>query len=275
MVKPKRKPHLIWSLLPRNARRTFRSSRRWLRCWYAGLWDEWYRKKLDLDYLPPASLRFRVHDSVDVESFFRVGGQCRKELETAVASIGREISSFHEVLEFGCGCGRTLLEFARLAPTTRLHGTDTDAEAISWCRNHLKFGSFEVNEPLPPFRYRAERFDLIYAISVFTHLDEEAQFRWLDELKRVARSGAVLLLSVHGHHCWKDLPAEEVERIERTGFGVRSGPDTWHGLFPEWYQNAFHTKDYVHRNFSKYFEILDYLPRGIIDLQDLVVLRKT
>ncbi len=271
----KKKPRLIWSLLPGNARRTIKSSRRRLRCWYAGLWDEWYRKKLGLDYLPPASLRFRVHDSVDVEGLFVVARRCREDLETAVASIDREISSFQEVLDFGCGCGRTLMEFARLTPTTRLYGTDTDAEAVSWCRDYLKFASFEVNEPLAPFRYRAERFDLIYAISVFTHLDEETQFRWLEELKRVARPGAVLLLSVHGHHCWKDLPAEDVEQIEKTGFAVRSVPDSWYGLFPEWFQNTFHTKDYVYRNWSKYFEILDYLPRGSMDLQDLVVLRKT
>jgi hypothetical protein len=37
--------------------------------------------------------------------------------------------------------------------------------------------------------YANEQFDLIYAISVFTHLTEDLQHSWLNELGRVKRGG--------------------------------------------------------------------------------------
>ena len=45
--------------------------------------------------------------------------------------------------------------------------------------------------------------------------------------------------------------------------------------FPAFYQTAFHTKDYVYNQWSKYFEIVDYVERGIGNYQDAVVLRKS
>ena len=41
-------------------------------------------------------------------------------------------------------------------------------------------------------------FDLLVRLSVFTHLNEPEQFEWLDELKRIASKGAVLLMTIHG-----------------------------------------------------------------------------
>lgn len=46
------------------------------------------------------------------------------------------------------------------------------------------------------------------------------------------------------------------------------------GVFPEWYQNAFHSRDYVLEQYSKYFDVLTYVPKRIGDNQDAVVLQK-
>ena len=37
---------------------------------------------------------------------------------------------------------------------------------------------------------------------------------------------------------------------------------------------TFHTREYVEREWSRLFRILAYLPRGLGDYQDLVVLQK-
>ncbi len=46
------------------------------------------------------------------------------------------------------------------------------------------------------------------------------------------------------------------------------------GMFPEWYQNAYHTKEYVLDRYSRYFDVLHYIPRGMSRRQDVVVLQK-
>ena len=242
-------------------------------CWYVGLRDRRYIEKTGFVRLPPASLRYRVHGSPTVDGFLKVGKRCSESIEASLKRIGKDFDSFQDVLDFGCGCGRTLIWFANPPRSPRLHGTDIDAEAISWCRDNLDFAEFGVNNPLPPLEYPSEAFDLIYAISVFTHLDEDYQFRWLDELKRITGPKGIVLLTLHGRRCWKDLPPEDVADVRGEGFKFISS-NAMKGIFPEWYQNAYHTKEYVLDQYSEYFDILDYIPGGMGNRQDLVVLQK-
>ena len=242
-------------------------------CWYVSLQDRWHTKKTGFASLPPTSLRYRVHGSPSTEGFLRVGEKCSKNIEAALERVGRDLDSFENVLDFGCGCGRTLLWFADRSQSARWHGTDIDADAISWCRSNLGKAEFGVNDPLPPSGYTSEMFDFVYAISVFTHLDEDYQFRWLDELKRITRPKGVVLLTVSGRHIWKNLPEEDVDDRRKGGFKFIAS-NTAKGIFPEWYQNAYHTKQYVLDRYSEYFDVLEYIPRGMGN-QDIVVLQKS
>jgi ubiquinone/menaquinone biosynthesis C-methylase UbiE len=201
------------------------------------------------------------------------GKRSSKDIQAALKAIGKNFDSFREVLDFGCGCGRTLLWLKDRPPLTNLYGTDIDAEAINWCRDNLKFAEFDLNGALPPLRYSSEAFDLVYAISVFTHLDEKFQFRWLEELARVTKPEGIVLVTLHGPATWKEIAPEDAAEVERTGFKFLVSNDL-RGIFPDWYQNAFHSKEYVLGHYSKHFDVLDYLPRGMNGRQDVVVLHK-
>jgi SAM-dependent methyltransferase len=50
----------------------------------------------------------------------------------------------------------------------------------------------------PPLPYPDERFDLVYALSVFTHLTESQQRSWSAELHRVTRTCGYVLFTTHG-----------------------------------------------------------------------------
>src|SRR5262249_35116978 len=152
--------------------------------------------KANLGAVPPAFLRYKVSGSIDVASFLDVGAVTVLCISEALASAGADLSSFDTILDFGCGCGRTLLWLQKeVAPGQRLFGTDTDAEAIRWCQRRLIFGDFATNGSSPPLQYADASFDFIYAISVFTHLDAARQDDWLGELQRVARPGGFVLLT--------------------------------------------------------------------------------
>jgi SAM-dependent methyltransferase len=224
--------------------------------------------------LPPPELRYRVHGARDTESFIETGRRGRRNLEEALARIGREFADFTAVLDFGCGSARTLLAFAGDRPLpTRFYGTDIDGEVIAWGCNHLPYVTFSMNDALPPLGYPDGMFDLIYSISVFTHLNEEFQFQWLRELQRVATPGAILLLTVHGAYHWRKFAPELVPEVEERGFVFQRvyGPGY---LYPEWFQIAHHTEEYVRARWAAYFEVVDYIPRGLNNHQDMVVLRK-
>ncbi len=210
--------------------------------------------------LPPAELRYRVSSTPDAEEFVAIGKRCASDIQNALSRVGRDLGSFGRILDFGCGCGRTLIHLKDLAPNAEVHGADIDASAIEWCKRHLTFAGFKVSNETPPVDYPSDSFDLIYAISVFTHLDENYQFRWLEELRRIAKPGAIVLLTVDS------LLVGDQDFVFQRSYEE--------GLFPAWYQNAYHSKEYVVDNFGRYFEVIGYLARAMNNHQDIVMLRK-
>lgn len=240
-----------------------------LLCWYHERRDD--AVAADGYPLPPASLRHRVIGVADARSFIESIPRVRADFERALRDAGYKLEDYHSILDFGSGCGRGLRSFAG-RPGVTLAGSDIDAEAVRWCQTHLPFARWEVNGEFPPLAFGAGEFDLVYGISVFTHLDEQHQFAWLDELKRVTRPGAVLLLTVHGAKAYETLPRDVRSHIERTGFlYLASYVDK--GRFPDWYQNAYHTEAYVRATFGQRFDVVDYQADRIYG-QDLVILRR-
>ena len=137
--------------------------------------QEW-KKKSNSDGpfpVPPPLLRFRVHGAFDLESYLRIGQTCAQNIKDLLGAVGKDLFSFNKVLDFGCGSGRVLRVFHDRPDSCHLYGTDVDEQAIAWCKKHLTIASWSTNNPLPPTAYTDHTFDFIYAISVFTHIDEE------------------------------------------------------------------------------------------------------
>lgn len=223
--------------------------------------------------LPPDELRFRAHGAWDADGFLQAGKHCADDLFTALGSAGRELGGFKRILDFGCGCGRTLRWLLPRAPRARFFGTDTDVEAIAWCRANVSRATFLANNPLPPLPYPNATFDLIYAISVLTHLDEAYQFQWLAELRRVTRPGGFVLVSLHGDSLFHHVPASSQWQLATNGFAFVDAP-AWRGIFPDWYQTAYHSHTYVMRWYPRFFRIVAHLPQGLANHQDLVVMQR-
>lgn len=223
--------------------------------------------------IPPASLRFRVASTPELDDFLKVGEQCLNDIEAALCKVGTSLEELPTILDFGCGCGRTLLWLAQRAKTAQLFGTDVDSTAIAWCEQNLDLARFNVNAHLPPINYDSDTFDLLYGISVFTHLNEDYQFQWLKELQRILKSGGVAIFSVHGDYAAQSLLPNQLEQLGSTGF-LFAKAESKKGICPDWYQTAFHTEKYIRSRWAQYFQILEYIPRGMNNHHDLVVLRK-
>lgn len=226
--------------------------------------------------LPPPALRHRVHNALDEASFLDGGAVVHATLMETLADAGLALDGLR-ILDFACGCGRVLRHFEPLRGRVRLHGSDIDAEAIGWCSAHLAdLAACEVNAPAPPTRHPDGAFDVVYSISLFTHLDEAAQHAWLQELSRLVAPGGVLIATVHGALCHGLCYPEERTALERTGFVFRRGHTGRFKLdgLPDDYQTTFHTRDYVLREWSRYLPVAHYLEGGLNRHQDLVVLRR-
>jgi ubiquinone/menaquinone biosynthesis C-methylase UbiE len=217
--------------------------------------------------LPPAKLRFRVGENVDAENFLETGNRSAAALRAIFERIGFALDPDKCVLDLGCGCGRTLTWLAEEPRELQWHGCDVDAEAIAWVRENLPGVNAGVNNPLPPLPYADESFDLLYGISVFTHLDLEYQRKWIAEFARVLKPGGVALMTFHSPSVWQNT--EFAPQIERDGF-VFHASKKLDGILPGWYHTAFQRPEHLTREMSKHFTRVERI-EGAFGAHDAVV----
>lgn len=238
--------------------------------------------------VPNQDLRFRVTGYEQTEeAFVHQGLLSLADLERGLRVVDRTFADFGRILDFGCGCGRVTRHLADVAaanPGLEVHGCDIDADAVAWVRENLSFGTFVHNDGMPPLPYPDAHFDLVTNHSVFSHLPEHYQDAWLAELRRVVAPGGILLLTVLGIHAfeellasWRAWPADttEIEHTYRTKGILYVTDDSWTGsTFPDFYHTTFHNPYYVQTHWGALFTFEAYLPRGALDYQDLIVLRR-
>jgi len=219
--------------------------------------------------IPPARLIYLVAGTYSVEWFLELGRAGAAAIEETLARHGIDIARLQNVLDFGCGCGRVLRYFVGRGQM-QMHGTDYNPLPIAWCRENLAPARFELNQLAPPLPYPAQTFDLIYALSVFTHLDEPLQEAWLDELRRVCKPGGHILFTLHGASYLGGLSEQEQARFAAHELVVRRRDLPGKNIC-----TTFASERYVRDRLTRGGELVDFLPQGARGnpTQDLYLLR--
>lgn len=240
--------------------------------------ESWFAPDPALHHnLPDPDRRFRVIGNRDAAGFLMIGATDAFRIKAAYENVtGKSWDEVGAVLDWGCGCGRIA---RHLAPHLgeRFFGCDIDSDNISWCSANLP-GSYKPSLLSPPLPYVDNSFDVIYGVSVFTHLRAPWELRWLEELHRVLRPGGVILMTIHGQTALDFAGLGQVsyndlmDKVEREGLVVTSTNDQLNGFVecPDEYVNVFHAKWHVQKVWGKYFQRIEQIP-GYIFTHDLVV----
>jgi len=159
-------------------------------------------------------------------------------------------------LDYGCGSARVLRHFGPEAQRGAFWGCDIDRASIDWDRASLSPPfRFFGNDIAPPLAQPDEAFDLIWAMSVFTHIGD-LWSAWLAELHRLLAPGGILIASFLGEGMWAPLVGEAY-REDEVGMSVLhhwEGPDAW----------VFHSEWWLREHWGRGFDVLEVKrpPRG-------------
>jgi SAM-dependent methyltransferase len=201
--------------------------------------------------LPPAKLRVLVAGKPDVAPFLSEGRTQTRFIADVVARNGKPMESMGAILDFGCGCGRLVRHWATLSGP-EIHATDYNRELVGWVDANLPFVRATFNELEPPLRYPDASFDLVYALSVFTHLPEDLEQHWVKELRRVLRPGGFLFFTAHGESYFDRLVGAERDAFRR-GEGVSQFADVAGTNL----MARYHPPSYVRNRMLPGFEVVD------------------
>jgi SAM-dependent methyltransferase len=208
---------------------------------------------------PPLDLASRVFtvtgwDSDPYRAYEEIGAQTSR----ALVGLLPDDWSFEgkRALDFGCGAGRTLRHFLTEAEAGELWGADIDAPSIEWLQESLcpPLHAWRC-EHGPPLGLEHGSFDLVWAISVFTHLTDNSS-AWLLELHRLLKPGGLLIATYMGR--WSsEFFASEPWDEDRVGRNVLHHNRDWDlggpaVLMSDWWMRA---------HWGRAFEILEIAPQ--------------
>lgn len=224
--------------------------------------------------IPPGELIFQVAGFTSSELFIEGGAAGRRIISEVLAHNGVDVEHLGALLDFGVGCGRVARHWQGIE--TEVHGCDYNPMLVEWCRANLPFVKAETNQLNPPLPYSDERFDFIYALSVFTHLTEQQQQPWAAELRRVTRPGGHVLFTTHGPTFPHSDPAFRTPEIQQRladGELIVFKP----GHAGRNFCAALHPRSWVEKNMLDGFELVEYAERGaeMNGGQDIYLVRRT
>jgi len=206
--------------------------------------------------VPPDSLIFSATATRDVEWFLESGKEFASALRKALVEVGRPLESLSRVLDFGCGTGRVVRQWATLRGPS-VFGCDYNPRSVAWDKENLEFAQFSQNPLEPPLPYEGSFFDLCYSVSVFTHLPESLQRPWIEELHRVLAPGGILVLTLSGRGDFGRLTDVERSRFENGELIVLDGEFAGTNMC-----GVFHPLEYVQREWSDLFSLVRHYPSG-------------
>lgn len=170
------------------------------------------------------------------EAFQNEGARLRQVIQRSLPKGWRFDGK--RVLDFGCGSGRVLRQYLGEAQRAEFWGCDIDGPSIAWLAENLSppLHCFQ-NGREPPLRFEEGSLDLIWAMSVFTHIENWSP--WLLEMHRVLRADGILIASFLGEGMWAPLVGEPY-REDEVGMTVLrhwldAGADVLHS---EWWLRA-------------------------------------
>ena len=122
----------------------------------------------------------------------------------------------------------------------------------------------------PPLEFNDNKFDFIYAISVFTHLSENVALEWIRELMRVTKPGGNWMIWTNGKQFVEYLLPEEKKQYDAGKYVTRSNYKEGKKMFLSCQSPAW-----IRDNYFKDLEVIEHLEGGFTGHhQDIWLVRK-
>ncbi len=130
-----------------------------------------------------------------IDAYFNGGEDCARKF----AALCREHlqSEPQTVLEFASGYGRVARYAKHVLPETRWTSSDVHPKAVDFIADRIGLESFV--SPGKPDGWTVDRkFNVVFALSFFSHMPDALFGRWLERVFSAVERGGILVFTTHG-----------------------------------------------------------------------------
>jgi len=184
-------------------------------------------------------------------------------------------------MELGCGYGRLVRQLKTRVTPDQISVTDVDQRGVAFCAAEFGVRGYPSDRPTDELEF--DPVDVLYAVSVISHLDLDAVDAILRLSLRTLRPGGLALLSTHGLStlghldaygpAWPSMRGEIEAQLASKGgaFLPYPGLDPSYGL--AWHDPAMLTAR-IRELGGPMVASVDVLERGLEEHQDLYLIQR-
>jgi SAM-dependent methyltransferase len=214
---------------------------------------------------------------VDVQGYRRTGIEVVGQLSRSLEEAGRGWDTVGAVLEVGCGYGRVVRELRKTVPAERIYVCDVIDEGARFTAS--EFGATQI--PTDPGPEWDGRFDLIYLLSVYSHLPKSVVADHLRGVYSLLAPGGLLVFTILGRDSAQTLEIHNQYWLDKTRvLDALNDAGYYYERYPYYYDEyglTWFVREAVERLVAKSAPALELVACHLNDVagnQDLYVWRK-
>lgn len=153
------------------------------------------------------------------------------------------------ILDFGCGHGCIARLLAAHFSSSVIVGQDVNPDWLAWCEEHLKIETVLSADNIIDVKLPKEKYGLIWAGSVFSHIPENAAVHLLTEMVNALTEDGIVVFSAAGQIMRNGYEAGKINFLNDKDI-VRMNQDFDTGRYAFSIYNTGSYKEWGHSLFS-------------------------
>lgn len=202
--------------------------------------------------LPPFLISYDAYSELNPSKYYVYGKYHAKIVSKFINKYAS--NNIKNIYEWGCGPMRVLRHLPENFKNKNIefYGSDYNSKTIKWAKENFCDIKLSLNKLSPPLPFESMQFDVIYSISVFTHLSQKLSYEFADDIYRLLKKNGIFISTFHGDFCKKHLTSAEQKKFLNDEYIERGRVKEGSRLF-----SSYHPKSFIMDCFSK-FEILEH-----------------
>lgn len=199
------------------------------------------------------------------------GWRTLSELMLLLEAVGQPLLKTPRVLEFASGHGRFTRHLVKALGAQRVVVSDVVPGAVEFARGTFGVEGF-LSASAPEDVHWPGRYELVFVLSLFSHLPRSTWGRWLQALYGAVAPGGLLVFSTHG----AKAAAFDSVSLDEEGFFFAPSSES-HAIDGQEYGTAFTTEAFVLQRIAEICgaqSLVHSVPVHFWNHQDAYVLRK-